>query len=461
MSQALFAHDALLPSGWAKNVLLEWDAAGTLTAVQADVACPAGIAKANGPLIPAMPNLHSHAFQRAMAGLTEYLARPQDSFWSWRELMYRFAQKLRPEHLHAVARQLYSEMLAAGYGSVCEFHYIHHAPGGQAYANPAELSECLIAAAQDVGIGLTLLPVLYQQGGFGGQAPNAEQARFISSTDWMLDLQVHLRHSHPQHAGLRYGLAPHSLRAVTPGELERARRGLDALDASAPIHIHIAEQEKEVADCLAHSGQRPVQWLLEQQPVDGRWCLVHATHMDAAEVAGLARSGAVAGICATTEANLGDGIFAGVDYLAQGGAWGVGSDSHISVSAVDELRGFEYSQRLRDRRRNALASADQPDLAERLWQEAVAGGARASGRAIAGIAVGQQADWLVLDTEHPNLACRPVHQLLAGLVFCQHGSTPITEVVVAGQTRMTHGRHARSAEFARDYRAALAQLLAA
>ncbi|PHV13483.1 formimidoylglutamate deiminase [Chitinimonas sp. BJB300] len=456
----LFAERALLPEGWRRDVLLGWDAAGKLVEVRSNAEQAAGIPKADGPLLPGMPNLHSHAFQRAMAGLTEYLARPQDSFWSWRELMYRFAQRLSPEHLHAVARQLYAEMLKAGYTSVCEFHYIHHAPTGQAYANPAELAECLVAAAADVGIGLTLLPVLYQQGGFGDKPALPEQARFIASTDWMLDLQTRLRRSHPEHARLRYGVAPHSLRAVTPVELDRIRTGLRDIDPQAPIHIHIAEQIKEVADCEALHGQRPVAWLLDNQPVDSRWCLVHATHMNNAEVQGLAASGAVAGICATTEANLGDGIFAGVDYLAQNGAWGIGSDSHISVSAVDELRGFEYSQRLRDQRRNALATAAHPNVAERLWQEATAGGARASGRAIAGLAVGHQADWLVLDADHPNLVSREDDQLLAGLVFCQHGPPPIKQVVVAGEERIKEGHHARDAELAHAYRLALKDLLA-
>ncbi|MGQ5523383.1 formimidoylglutamate deiminase [Chitinimonas sp. PSY-7] len=455
----LFAERALLPEGWHHHVLLGWDDAGILVQVHPDATQPAGVAKADGPLLPGVPNLHSHAFQRAMAGLTEYLAQPTDSFWSWRELMYRFAQRLSPEHLYAVACQLYIEMLKAGYTSVCEFHYIHHAPDGQAYANPAELSECLIAAAAEVGIGLTLLPVLYQQAGFGPRPPLPEQARFIASTDWMLVLQTRLRGSHPEHARLRYGVAPHSLRAVTPVELDRVRTGLHAIDSHAPIHIHIAEQIQEVTDCEALHGQRPVAWLLDNQPVDARWCLVHATHMTPAEVQSLATSGAVAGICATTEANLGDGIFAGVDYLARNGAWGIGSDSHISVSVVDELRGLEYSQRLRDQRRNALATATHPNVAERLWQEAIAGGSRASGRSIAGLALGQQADWLVLDPEHPNLAGRKDDQLLAGLVFCQHGNTPIKQVVVAGETLVKDGHHARDAKSARDYRLALKALL--
>jgi formimidoylglutamate deiminase len=459
-TQTLFAERALLPQGWRRNMLLSWDSAGLLTKVETDATAPAGTPRAAGPVLAGMPNLHSHAFQRAMAGLTEYLGNPQDSFWSWRELMYRFAGKLTPDTLEAVARQLYVEMAKAGYTSVCEFHYVHHDANGKPYGNPAELSERLIAAASDAGIGLTLLPVLYQQSGFGAKPPLAEQARFISSTDWMLGLLDKLRSSHPQHAGLRYGVAPHSLRAVTPENLEAIRQGLHSADPAAPIHIHIAEQTKEVEDCVATLGARPVRWLLDHQPVDQRWCLVHATHMTSDETADLAKSGGVAGICATTEANLGDGIFDGVDYLAAGGNWGIGSDSHVSVSVVDELRLFEYSQRLRDRRRNALASADAIQVADRLYSQAVHGGALAAARPIAGLAVGQRADFVVLDGKHPDLAARRDEQLLAGLVFCQHGETPIRDVYVAGRQVVAERRHVQEEQAATGYRAALEALLA-
>lgn len=458
--QCLLAERALLPQGWRHNVLLQWDTSGLLTGVTPDSKPGSDIPSAAGPVLPGMPNLHSHAFQRAMAGLTEYLGNPQDSFWSWRELMYRFAAQLTPETLQAVATQLYIEMAKAGYTSVCEFHYIHHAAQGQYYANPAELSGRLIAAAQTAGIGLTLLPVLYQHSGFGGRAPLPEQARFISSTDWMLNLLAHLRRDHPQHAGLRFGVAPHSLRAVAPATLDIVRQQLHAADPSAPIHIHIAEQQKEVSDCLAQTGARPVRWLLDNQPVDERWCLVHATHMQAGETLDLARSGAIAGICPTTEANLGDGIFDGVNYLAAGGRWGIGSDSHISVCAREELRLFEYSQRLRDQRRNALASTATPAVADRLYLDAVAGGAQASARPIAGLALGQRADFLVLDAQHPNLLQRQDDQLLAGLVFCQHGETPIRDVYAGGKCIIADRQHAAQDTALADYGKALKQLLA-
>ena len=281
-SKTLFARDALLPRGWSKNVLLAWDDAGQLTQVQADAQPPSGTPTSDGPVIPGMPNLHSHAFQRAFAGLTEFRGSGEDSFWSWRTLMYRFAAQLSPVQVEAIATWLYVEMLEAGYTSVCEFHYLHHDRDGRPYADDAELALALLRAAERAGIGLTLLPVLYQASGFGGQPPNAGQRRFIRSTDSMLRLLERLR---PlcEAQGARLGLAPHSLRAVSPEALREALAGLDAIDATAPIHIHIAEQTAEVEACLAWSGQRPVAWLLDHAPVDARWCLVHATHMDADE----------------------------------------------------------------------------------------------------------------------------------------------------------------------------------
>ncbi|WP_018152069.1 formimidoylglutamate deiminase [Leeia oryzae] len=459
MTNALFAQDALLPSGWAQNVLFQWDTHGLLTSVTTDTTGPAGAEVAAGPVIPGMPNLHSHAFQRAMAGLTEYLGDPQDSFWSWRKLMYQFAQKIDPDTLEAVARQLYTEMLKAGYTSVCEFHYVHHDVGGKPYANPAELSARLVKAASETGMGLTLLPVLYQHSGFGEKAPLPEQARFINNPDWMLNLLASLEQQHPAHTGLTYGVAPHSLRAVGPAALQYMQQHLHQQLPGAPIHIHIAEQTKEVDDCVTLTGQRPVAWLLDHLPVDERWCLVHATHLQPEETAAMAASQAIAGICATTEANLGDGIFDGVNYLQMGGRWGIGSDSHISVSMVEELRLFEYSQRLRDRRRNALATADHPNLAEYLYQSALAGGAQATGRPVNGLQTGQRADLLVLDAEHANLVHKPQHQLLAGLVFCQHNTTPIRDVMSGGKFVVKQQVHATESQTSTGYKAALKTLL--
>ncbi|MDA7419065.1 formimidoylglutamate deiminase [Xenophilus arseniciresistens] len=455
----LFATDALLPTGWARDVLLAWDADGRLTQVQAGAARPEGVAQTAGPLVPGMPNLHSHAFQRGMAGLTEYRAEAQDSFWSWRALMYRFALRLTPAQLEAIAFGLYVEMLEAGFTSVCEFHYVHHHTDGRPYADDAELARALMRAAQRAGIGLTLLPVLYQASGFGAAAPTEGQRRFIRSTDSMLRLLQTLRPDcHAQ--GARLGLAPHSLRAVPPDALREALAGLAAQDATAPIHIHIAEQLQEVQDCVAWSGQRPVAWLLDHAPVDARWCLVHATHMDADEYRRAAVSGAVAGLCPTTEANLGDGIFDLPQWTGSRGRWGVGSDSHACVDAAEELLMLEYGQRLQRRQRNVAATPAQPQVASAMWLEAVRGGAQASGRALAGLVPGQQADFVVLQPSHPVLAGLDAPAMLSAHVFAAGRQRPIDGVWVAGQPRVRAGRHAQQAEAAAGFVQARRELLA-
>ncbi|MEO5607054.1 MAG: formimidoylglutamate deiminase [Polaromonas sp.] len=444
MTKTLLANNALLPTGWAKNVLLTWNDQGHLTQVQPNTPTPPqGTEKTTGPLIPGTPNLHSHAFQRALAGLTEYRGEANDSFWSWRTLMYRFAAKLTPGQLEAIAYGLYVEMLESGYTSVCEFHYVHHDQDGQPYADDATLALALLRAAQRAGIGMTLLPVLYQTSGFGGLAPNEGQRRFIRSTDSMLRLLESLK---PQceAQGARLGLAPHSLRAVPPDALREALAGLDALDPTAPIHIHIAEQTQEVDACLAWSGQRPVAWLLDHAEVNSRWCLIHATHMDAAEYARAAASGAVAGLCPTTEANLGDGIFDLPAWAGGDGRWGIGSDSHICVNAAEELMLLEYSQRLATRQRNVCASAAQPQVASAMTLAAVQGGAQAAGRAIVGLAVGQQADFVVLDAQHPSLQGLSAPDMLSAHVFASHRSSAIDAVWVGGQQRVSGGRHADS-----------------
>ena len=438
-ASTLFAEHALLPSGWARDVLLQWDATGRLLSV-APGSAASDAPRATGPVIPGMPNLHSHAFQRAFAGLTEYRGESQDSFWSWRKLMYRFAARITPESLEAIATWLYVEMLEAGYTSVCEFHYVHHDRDGTPYADDATLSLALLRAAQRAGIGITLLPVLYQTSGFGARPPRADQARFIRSTDNMLSLLEQLAPIARSQGGV-LGLAPHSLRAVPPDSLAAAVQGLTALNPTAPIHIHIAEQTQEVEDCIAWSGQRPVQWLLDHAPVDARWCLVHATHMTPGEYAAAAATGAIAGICPTTEANLGDGIFDMPLWLQHGGRWGVGSDSHACVNAAEELLMLEYGQRLSRRQRNVLASATQPEVATAMTLQAVSGGAQASGRAIGGLAVGQQADMVVLDTQHVALHGLPVHNMLSAHVFGSHRTSAIASLWVAGVQRVASGRH--------------------
>jgi len=458
--QALFADYAYLPHGWRRNVLLEWDATGTLKSVTPDTASAmAGVARAAGPVLPGMPNLHSHAFQRAMAGLTEYRANATDNFWSWRDLMYRFAAKISPQALAAIAQWLYIEMLKAGYTSVCEFHYVHHTPHGSRYVNPAELAERVVDAAQTSGIGMTMLPVLYQYSGFGAQAPRADQQRFINTPDSLLDLLDKLREARPESAALRYGVAPHSLRAVSEQSLRVLLDGLDASLPGAPVHIHIAEQTAEVDACLETEGARPVQWLLDRFNVDARWCLVHATHVDAGETTALAHSGAVAGLCLTTEANLGDGIFPAQEYLDAQGRFGIGSDSHIGVDWRAELRLLEYGQRLSRRQRNVLASAQSPQVADRLFAAALDGGARATGRAVDGLRAGQRADWLVLDADHSSIAGHTSDAWLSGVVFCEHGETPIRDVYAGGAQVVANRRHRDEERAYAQYRVALAELL--
>ena len=446
----LFAADALLPTGWARDVLLAWDDAGTLTGVTSQTTAPAGTPLAAGPLLPGLPNLHSHAFQRAFAGLSEYRGAAEDSFWSWRDLMYRFALSVSPDQLEDIATQLYIEMLQAGYTAVCEFHYLHHDPAGQRYGNPAEMSLRLVNAAQRAGIGLTLLPVLYQDAGFGGQSPRADQRRFVNDVDTLLRIAERARG-----AGARVGVAPHSLRAVGPDALAALVAGTPP---DAPVHIHIAEQQQEVRDCIAWSGQRPVQWLLANAHVDARWCLVHATHMTPGERDALAASGAVAGLCPSTEANLGDGIFDAAPYLAAGGAWGVGSDSHASVSASEELRLLEYTQRLKHERRNVLAAGASSQVADRLWLGAVSGGAQAAGRRIAGLHLGEQADFVVLDTRGDLAGLRPV-QVLAAHVFAPQGRRGVRDVWVAGRPHVRDGEHALQRLACERFVAARSQLL--
>lgn len=449
-----FAERALLPAGWADNVRLEISADGFLISVQAD-SDPQGAERLKGPVIPGMPNLHSHAFQRVMAGLAEVAGNPNDSFWTWRDLMYRLVGQISPQQLGVIARQLYIEMLKGGFTSVAEFHYVHQDAAGKPYADAAELALQISQAARSVGIGLTLLPVLYSHSGFGGLAPNAGQRRFIHSTDSYLALQSRLHSIIKAQPAQALGLCFHSLRAVTPQQITEV---LTASDTQCPVHMHIAEQQKEVEDCLNWSGRRPLQWLYEHVEVDERWCLVHATHADVDEVASMARSGAVAGLCLTTEANLGDGIFPAVDYMAQGGRWGIGSDSHVSLSVVEELRWLEYGQRLRDQRRNRLHRGDQPMVGRTLYDAALLGGAQALGQPIGALEMGKRADWLVLDGNDPYLATASGDAILNRWLFAG-SDRQVREVMVNGRWVIRDGRHADEEHSSRAFAQVLRELL--
>jgi formimidoylglutamate deiminase len=409
-----------------------------------------GVTPAGRWCIPGIPNLHSHAFQRAMAGLAERQTHPEDSFWTWRETMYRFAARFDPETLHAVAAQLYVEMLEAGYTTVCEFHYLHHAPDGRPYADAAAMSRALIAAARETGIRLTLLPVLYMTGGFDGRPLSERQRRFGHDVDGYLRLFETLHRE--QDDALRVGCAFHSLRAVPT---EAMRDVLAALPGEAPLHVHIAEQVGEVQDCLALRDARPVEWLLANAPIDARWTLVHATHLTDAETRGIARSGATVAICPTTEANLGDGLFPLRTYLDAGGAFGVGSDSQISVSPVEELRWLEYGQRLVTRHRNIAVDAQSNSVGETLLHAVLASGAQATGQVV----TADRGDWLVLDDDAPQLAGVQPADAIDRWIFS--GNRPmVRDVHVAGTHVVAGGRHRDRDAIATRYHAAMRTLLA-
>jgi len=465
---SLFARSALLPEGWADNVLFEIDANGNFASVwpNCDEASAISAAqRAAGPVVPGMPNLHSHAFQRAMAGLTEQAGQSgsggNDSFWTWRQVMYGFVGQLTPDLVRAITAQLYVEMLKAGYTAVGEFHYLHHDPDGRPYADVAEMSEQIVAAAQATGIGLTQLPVLYGYGGFGGQPVGSGQRRFLNDVNGYLRLINRLLQRHGRNPQVRIGMAPHSLRAVTAETLKEAITGMDGMDPQAPIHIHVAEQVKEVEDCRAWSHQRPVEWLLNSVPLDARWCLVHATHMTEGETGRLARTGATVGLCPTTEANLGDGFFQGPEFMRHGGVFGVGSDSHVSVSPLEELRWFEYGQRLLHRRRNVLAVGENksPSVGATLFRAALAGGRQALGRPIGRLEAGCRADLLVIDADMPTLFGKSRDVLLDAIVFAGNDN-PVRDVMVGGRWVVADGRHVAEQTIFSKYRGAIAQLMA-
>lgn len=448
-----FASRLLLPDGWATNVRLELDVAGIITQVTPD-GDAAGCQHLGGAVVPGMPNLHSHAFQRAMAGLAEVAGNPQDSFWTWRDLMYRLVQRLTPQQVGVIARQLYIEMLKGGYTQVAEFHYLHHAPDGKPYQDRGEMTAQLSHAAAQAGIGLTLLPVLYHYAGFGHQPAQVGQRRFIQDTDAYLQQQQIVSQQVARQALQNQGLCFHSLRAVSQQQMQQV---LEVSTGPLPVHIHIAEQIKEVEDCLVWSGQRPVAWLQDHFSVDKRWCLVHATHLNDQELTRLASSQAVAGLCPTTEANLGDGLFPADRYLQQQGRWGIGSDSHVSLNVVEELRWLEYGQRLRDQRRNRLVTDVQPRVADLLYQQALRGGEQACGVAIGRLERGYRGDWLVLDGEDPYLVAASTETLLNRWLFAGDKSQ-IRDVFVAGQQVIAQGEHRLQQQSSQAFRDVLIQL---
>lgn len=432
--QVIHAAQALLSQGWAREVRVEIDD-GRIAQVTPGAA-PDG--QRVGVLIPAPVNVHSHAFQRAMAGLAERRGPSRDSFWTWRELMYRFLERLTPEQVEAIAGFVQMEMLEAGFGASVEFHYLHHAPGGTPYDDPAEMCARIAAAAEASGAGLTLLPVLYRFGGCDGRPLDGGQRRFGNDPQGFARLMEGAAKAVAELPGdAVLGVAPHSLRAVAPRDL-----GLCAtLAGEGPVHMHLAEQAAEVAEVEAALGARPVRWVLDNAAPSPRWCFVHCTQMTLDETEGLARTGAVAGLCPLTEASLGDGTFDGVRWTGAGGAFAVGSDSNIRISLSGELRQLETSQRLRDRSRAVLATPDR-STGRRLMEDVARGGAQAAGRAAGAVAPGLWADLLALDATHPDLAGLDGNTALDTFIMAG-GREMVAEVWSAGRHVVTAGRHIR------------------
>lgn len=396
MSQSWLFEKAWLPGGWQDRVLVEADQGviRSVTPQAGDV--PSSALRPAGYALPALVNVHSHAFQRAFAGLSEYRTSGRDSFWTWRELMYRFLETLTPEDVYRIGLRLYGEMRAAGYSQVGEFHYLLHQPGGTPYSHINEMADALIRAATESGIGICMLPVLYQRGGFDDAVLQGGQLRFGSSTDLYLNMLERLRDDWRDQPGVTIGVALHSLRAVS---LEAAGEVLQAVDRilpGCPVHVHVAEQTAEVDDCVAATGKRPVRLLLDSLDVNSRWCLIHATHMTDDECRDVAARGAVVGVCPTTEANLGDGIFAARRFLDAGGRLAVGSDSHIAINPWEELRLLEYGQRLSGRSR-AVLCRDDDSCGNLLYQWTGQGGCQATGQAIFGLQPGGAARLLLVD----------------------------------------------------------------
>lgn len=446
---SLWFESALLPNGWAQSVRVEI-AEGSITRVETDAPPQPGDERHSAAL-PGLANVHSHGFQRGMAGLAEYRGASDDDFWSWREVMYRFLDHLNPDDVEAINAMAYVEMLESGFTHVGEFHYLHNDTEGARYANPAEMAGRVVAAADATGIGLTLLPVFYAHSDFGGASPKHGQRRFLSDIDAFAKLLEASKNILPIDAVL--GIAPHSLRAVTAEELQ----DLLTLHPTGPIHIHAAEQVKEVEASVAFSGARPVEWLLNHTGLNARWCLIHATHMTNAETDRLAKSGAVAGLCPVTEANLGDGIFPALRYLGAGGRIGIGTDSNILIGAAEELRSLEYSQRLAHKARNVLASDQRSSVGNRLFNAALSGGAQALGIAL-GIAAGMRADIITLNVDHPSLCGRDRDQLLDSWIFAAN-QICVDTVWRHGRKLVVQGRHIAAEPIKMRYKQALKRIL--
>ncbi len=448
---ALFFREALLKSGWASDVRIEL-AGSTIVSVEVGTH-PVEGDEGHAFGLPGMPNLHSHAFQRGMAGLTECKGRVHETFWDWREIMYRFALAMTPDDMEAIAALAYAEMLEAGFTRVGEFHYLHHDRDGSAYAEPAEMAGRVIAAASQTGIGLTVLSVFYAHSGFGGAPPTPNQRRFICDIEGFARIVEGSRRAAQAHPGCVVGIAPHSLRAITPAELAAIR----PLAGDGPIHIHVAEQVREVEDCLAWSGCRPVEWLLDHAEPDSRWCFVHATHSTPEEIRRMAAAGVVAGLCPITEANLGDGIFSAPEFVARGGLIGIGADSNVLISVAEELRQLEYALRLQRLQRNVMTCADGVSTGRSLYDAAVSGGSMALGAAPAALAAGAAADIISLDAANPALIERHGDKVLDAWIFSAR-TNPVDCVWVGGQKCVEGGLHRSRDSIVSRYQGIIARL---
>jgi formimidoylglutamate deiminase len=438
----LYLEKVLLADGWADEQTLTINK-GVITKITSGYI--EGAEKVSGTVIPGMVNCHSHAFQRAFAGFSEQGSEGQDSFWTWRKIMYKFLGQLTVEHAQVIASQLYIEMLKMGYTRVAEFHYLHHDINGETYSPLSTMAEAIFKAGQTSGIGLTLLPVLYQFSGFGSLPPNEGQKRFINSTEQFNQLVSDCFVLSKSYENTNVGIAPHSLRAVNKKSLLKAVEHVRSLDNKAPVHIHIAEQQKEVDDSLVHSGQRPVQWLLNNAVLDEQWCLIHATHINEQERQGIIATKAIAGICPTTEANLGDGIFPTTEFLAEDGTFAIGSDSHISVNPIEELRWLEYAQRLIKQQRAILATSEQASVGRNLWQQAAKGGAQSTNANVGELAIGKQADLLVLDDQQTRLFANTKQHILDSVIFASQ-QNPVRDVMVNGSWVVKEGKHNQESE---------------
>ena len=451
----LYAENILIGSQWQKDKTLLLSDTGVIKAILDGKEPDAE--NLQGSVIPGMINCHSHAFQRAFAGLSEYRGNSSDSFWSWRDIMYRFVGKISPEDAHHIASFLYVEMLKAGYTSVAEFHYLHHQPGGKSYDDPAEMSHQIINAAKVAKIGLTHLPVLYTYAGFGEKQISKAQGRFEHSTEDYLHLIDILNRQYSSQSNFSFGIAPHSLRAVSRSQLKEIIPFIREINAEAPIHIHIAEQLQEVEDCLAFSNQRPVEWLLDNFEIDKNWCLIHATHLSDDELIALAKSDSVVGICPTTEANLGDGIFPTNQFINGGGNFAIGSDSHIAINIADELRMLEYGQRLTQNQRAILTDENCRSVGQYLYCKAANDGSKAINQNVGCIDVGKRADLVVLDNQHPSLFGKSNQFILDAAIFAC-SQLPVKDVFVGGEPVISSGKHLLDESLLKNYQSVIKRI---